>query len=351
MINTLPGLNICTTNALKWLEKYRDFNSISQCRRALFASLDRELHQSLLEISVFGFEVSNLKAFKGPVDCSILLEPNRNFLDENIKSKIDNLFFKLYRLQLITSMWLEFDYPYTSAPLIYFSLSEHLSNRQNSRELKEFIDVLFSPDSSLLLNIWSEYSYPDCDDIISWLDALPACSIQQFGLSFRNKIVQPRILSSLEGLSDALLASTNIFEILIHPPDHNQYLFAFAWPYLFNQVFGCEIIADLCATCGLRQLRQPPRLMGSNLDRSIKNLLDYEGINNNSRNIMRRDFRALEHRVYQAADQVGESDTEVVEISGWNHLKLIFKGSNLTRSKLYGGTVRNRFLQKKSPAY
>ena len=349
MTNVSPGLNICSSNAWKWLVQFQDFNTTSLSRNALLAALDRELHQSVLEVSVFGFELPALGILKGSVDCSILLEPSFQFFNSELESKIDYLFKELHRRDWVTSLWLEFDHPYTARPLIYFSLSEKLSKCSDRNIFEEFIHVLFSPVSGLLVKTWSEYNYPDCEDIMSWLNALPSCSIQQFGLSFRDKTVQPRILTSLKENSNVLFTSTNISKILNRSPDEKQYLFAFVWPYLPHQIFGCEILADLCSTCGLRTLRQPPRLMGSNLDRSIKNLLDSEGIDMNHRKAFRKALRSLEHRVYQAVDQMDEPITEVIDISGWNHLKLVFKDKNLTDSKLYGGTVRNQFRQSTSP--
>lgn len=349
MTNISSGLNIRSTNAWKWLVEFQDFNTTSLSHKALLAALGRELHQSVLEVSVFGFELSVLGILKGSADCSILLEPSCHFSNSKLESKIDYLLQDLHRMDWVTSLWLEFDHPYIARPLIYFSLSEKLSKCLERNVFEEFIHVLFSPVSGLLPKTWSEYSYPDCEDITSWLNALPACSIQQFGVSFRDKKVQPRILTSLKENSNVLFTSTNISSILNSPPDEKQYLFAFVWPYSPHQIFGCEILADLCSTCGLRTLRQPPRLMGSNLDRSIKNLLDYEGIDVNRRKVFRRALRSLEHRIYQAVDQIDEPATEVIDISGWNHLKLVFKDKNLANSKLYGGTVRNQFLQRTSP--
>ena len=348
MVNNLSGLNICSTNAWNWLVKFQGLNNTSLSHNTFLASLDRELHQSVLDLSVFGFELPTLGRLKVPVDCSILLEPSCHFLNSKIESKIDYLFQDLYRMGWVTSLWLEFDYPYTVRPLIYFSLSEKLSNCRDRSVFEEFINLLLSPASGLLAKTWSGYNYPDCADITSWLNALPQCSIQQFGISFRDKTIQPRILTSLEEDSSILFSATNFFDIFNNFLNEKQYLFAFVWPYSPRQVFGCEILADLCSNCGLRTLRQPPRLMGSNLDRAIKNLLDTESNDLDDRKTFRKALRSLEHRDYHAVDEMDKSVTEVIDISGWNHLKLVFKNKILISSKLYGGTVRNQFIQSAS---
>ena len=260
MNDIASGLIPRNTYAWRWLERYQASQECQSSRDALSDSLDHMLCQSGLIVSIFGFELPSLGSLISPVDCSVLLEPGPHFFDQKPESRIDILFHELSSRGLITSLWLEFDYPYISPPLIYFSLSDELCGRVGDSEFQDFLDLLFSPAFGLLPKFWDAYNYPDSSDILKWLNTIPPCSIQQFGVSFRDEMVQPRILASINVESKLLFDMTNIADILVASPAENQYLFAFLWPFTPDQVFGSEIIADLCANHGLRKLRQPPRL-------------------------------------------------------------------------------------------
>ena len=113
MNDIASGLIVSNTGAWRWLERYQGSQESQSSRNALRASLDHELSQSGLILSIFGFELPSLGSLTSPVDCSVLLEPGQHFFDQKPESRIDILFYELYRRGFITSLWLEFDYPYT----------------------------------------------------------------------------------------------------------------------------------------------------------------------------------------------------------------------------------------------
>ena len=61
---------------------------------------------------------------------------------------------------------------------------------------------------------------------------------------------------------------------------------------------------------------------------------------------MHQQLRTLEHRKYigGAPENDSATRTQQIELSGWSHLKLVFKQHKFIKAKLYGGTVRNNFL-------
>ena len=296
--------------------------------------------KSSLGISIFGFEFSLLNPDINNPDCSFLLEPPEDFRVNDMSPPIDIFFEELFSQSLVSSVWLEFDFPYKDQPLVYFTVADDIHNKPNPH-LHKLVATVFGLSNPFLSKLPSKF-LPNVDKILDWLSSCPDGQIQQLGFSLRDNQVQPRVLMKTQtDIFSSSLAKTNVGDILELVCDYQQCLLAFAYPYTLEQMFACEVVADRCAQSNLRNLRQPPRIKGSRFFNVLKRLSMSENCTVADLDNLKIVLYDLEHR--STIPSMTSGMGQCVDLSGWNHLKLTFSQLNLANLKIYGGTVRNYF--------
>ena len=293
-----------------------------------------------LRCSVLGAEVHCLDSSSG-VDLSILYELRDGLLPDEQSapgSAVERLITDSVRTCLASAVWLEYDHPYASIPLVYFSLTSSLASADALVEAY--------PKFVALLSCWlkeqplggSAFDCPSQEEFSAWIHRLPcSCEIQQLGFSFRSESVQPRILVTLDQAWACLseITSHEVSELLEPCCRAGQLLFASAYPYALSQYCGIEVVNDQLSVVSLRTLQHPPRLRGTRLLKLIHRLASTYG---QRWSIPLAWLSTLERRHTGEVD--GQQSQEVV-VSGVSHLKIVLRAGAIDGLKIYGGTVSN----------
>lgn len=295
---------------------------------------------SNLNLSLIGFEFTLEEILEPTYDVSFLLE---NI--ERDKFSPGNTFFdKLYaKLSLeekaISSIWIEYDFPYINTPLIYLTMNENSCIDTVVRAYK----ILREFDKIYRKTLYESCKYPSDDEVCGWIKKCSVQSIQQFGLSYRDLKVQPRILASLlPSQFDNYLINSDLKESLSQMVFNQQCLAAFAYPFIPEQFFGCEVLSDYVTQCSLRKLRYPPRLKGSKFEKLLKIILLKYYSKSEVLSFL-QGIKSFEKKS-SSLNITNTNNMPSIQLSGWNHLKLGFKNGKNYSAKLYGGSVSNYFL-------
>ena len=303
-------------------------------------NIKKLLVNSNLNLSIIGFEFNLEEIFRPTYDISFLLE---NI--ERDKFSPGNTFFdKLYaKLSLeekaISSIWIEYDFPYINTPLIYLTMNENSCIDTVVRAYK----ILREFDRSYRKTLYESCKYPSDNEVYTWAEKCSVQSIQQFGLSYRDLKVQPRILASLlPSQFDNYLINSDLRESLSQMVFNQQCLAAFAYPFLPEQFFGCEVLSDYSTQSSLRELRYPPRLKGSKFEKLL-NMILLKYYSKSDVLAFLKSIKSLEKKS-SSLNITNVNRMHSIKLSGWNHLKLGFKNGKNYSAKLYGGSVSNYFL-------
>lgn len=298
-----------------------------------------------LLVSIIGVELRLFPCLSINPDISILLQPNKN--NSRNKSQLCELMDQIIAKHIASSIWLEFDYPYSTFPLIYFTLSYPTETFNKQSLIVEYYQELRNICQDLTNHHCGNLIWPSVDDFAQWYNNLPRGEIQQMGFCFRNMSVQVRCLLKASKDSDLAKLMMHDIERCLEPIESkSQSLYAFAYPYRPEDMFAYEVLTDQLAKQNLRDMRQPPRMRGTEWLNSLRCILQCQnnhigydrGLLRQLSRFERRETTPVNHQVHAHADSV--------DLSSWNHYKLSFEQQHLKSIKLYGGTVRNELESK-----
>jgi hypothetical protein len=294
-------------------------------------------------ISSVGAEFRLFPSLFTPPDVSILFDISHHPDCLQRETDFDGMIVEIRNKNLATSIWLELDYPYSSVPLIYFTLTSQASTSIEYSLLTEVYSHLKCICSKYYANSSRCFEWPTERNVSAWLKKLPAGEVQQLGFSFRKKCVQVRCLlkpSDDDGLRTSL--SPSILKCLTCVEAHAQNMYAFAYPFLPQQMVGYEVLVDPLAKHNLRNMRQPPRVRGTRWLASLVTIIKENHIESTWGSSILKILSSLERRQTNPVCKSGSEIFECLDLSGWNHYKISFRYGDLESIKLYGGTVRNR---------
>ena len=301
-----------------------------------------------VSVPVHGLELPSIldhpEGYNTPPDFALLIEAHAESRRQS-SHPLASLLDQLQPILGCSALWVEFDaeqwnppdpHP-RGMPLIYVSPAARLSPEAFTHQcLGELLKTL---RHWLAHQPWDGQAMPEDKAIREWLTQLPGNSrIQQFGLAFRGGQVQPRLLLELPkpGAALQLLKDIGAPEQLQEQSLEAQMLLAVAYPHQPQQMLGLELLADRCSLSNLRNLRHPPRLRGSRLERVLRSLSETD------RNKINLDYVAQASGLEGRSSQL-QSDALVLRLRGVNHFKLILKQGQLIQLKAYIGEVANRF--------
>lgn len=300
-------------------------------------NVNKLCNDSRLDLAIFGAELSLNDLLNPKPDLSILLEDISDNCFSMGTAFVDCLYSHLaVEGDSIRSIWLEFDFPYNYEPLIYLTLKGH----HDTTSIIDIFSQMRDLDKTYRKDLFEACIYPNKSELHSWLTKCSFDTIQQFGLSYRNYKVQPRLLATLPSTQfDNYLSKSNLIDLLKIMIANQQCLAAFAYPYLPEQFFGCEILSDFACEISLRELRYAPRLRGTRFEKLLKAIILQLYSESDSLDFL-KDLKSLERKISRF--QISQmSARNTIELSGWNHIKLGFKNGENYSAKLYGGSVLN----------
>ena len=298
-----------------------------------------------LVVSIIGVELCLFPHLSTIPDISILLQPTQN--NNRNKSQLSEIMDRIIAKRIATSIWLEFDYPYSTFPLIYFTLSDTTGTSNNCSLIVEYYQELKTICRKLTSHHCGSLAWPSADRFTQWLHSLPKGEIQQMGFCFRNMSVQVRCLLKASRDSDLSGLITHDIERCLRPITSNsQSLYAFAYPYSPEDMFAYEVLTDQLTKENLRDMRQPPRMRGTAWLESLRCVLQCQNDQTELERGLLRQLSRFERRESTPVNHQVHAHAESVDLSSWNHYKLSFEQKHLKSIKLYGGTVRNELESK-----
>ena len=298
-----------------------------------------------LLVSIIGAELRLFPCLSIIPDISILLQPTQS--NNRNRSQLSEIMDQIITKRIATSIWLEFDYPYSTFPLIYFTLSDTTGTFNNHSLTVEYYQELKTICRNLTNHHCGSLAWPSADNFAQWLHSLPKGEIQQMGFCFRNMSVQVRCLLKMSRDSDPTKLIMHDIEKCLRPIESNsQSLYAFAYPYRPEDVFAYEVINDQLAKENPRDMRQPPRIRGTAWLNSLRCILQCQNDQIELDRELIRQLSRFEKRESTAANRQVRPFADSIDITGWNHYKLSFEQHHLKSIKLYGGTVRNELESK-----
>lgn len=302
--------------------------------------LNRQQWSESLRCSIVGAEINCLDPYSG-VDLSMLLEcgdQSTSVAHSFSVNSDEQLLRDSLQLHLASSVWFEYDHPYNTLPLVYFTLPPSLFSADSLiTNYSQFV-VLLSSWLRARSPLGAMVNFPSRGEFCAWIDQMPSSyEIQQFGFSFRSSLVQPRILATVANPWTCLSSISNqeICDLLSSYCCSDQILLASAYPYGLAQFCGVEVLNDRLAKGNLRSLRHPPRLRGTRLLRLIQHLASSHA---QHWLLPLQSLTALERR---QTGMMSDMQAQEVIVSGVNHLKLVLRSGEIDGLKIYGGAVSN----------
>ena len=308
-----------------------------------------------LDISVHGIEVHNMlnqtveATGLNSVDFSILV----NTQQKQTKTQTNDYMHTRWLCTEINNqfkaekVWLEYDETVWNqkehykdvevhAPLFYMPIQQYQSVKSITKEYLENFSKIGKEFYSR--NAGKDCRAPTSQEMFNWIQTLPLnWQIQQIGFSFREAKMELRVLlfprdieetkRFTELLEDQYLKASNYI--------YSQILVAAVFPNALSNLCGIEILNDSVKVDDLKNLRSPPRIMGSRLGKFVRcwKLKDTEVRKN------------LIKQISQLEARQSENMGEVLKINmqGLSHIKIIYLRKKPIAVKAYIGNVCNKF--------